>query len=605
MSFLAPALFGFLGLIPVIIIIYLIRAQRRREPVSSVLLWRNMVRDLEVRTRFRRPPITLLLVLQLLAVLLGTLTLARPFWETTAPPARQLVVVLDASASMNATDVPPSRLAEAKARARELVGGMGPATAVAVVRAGPRATLEVAARDAGRAYAAIEAIQPSDGAADMRTAWLLAGSIAAARPDVPAEVVLFTDGAFAGPLPSIPASVAIVPIGSAGDNQAIVHVGVRRPPTSSVRATAFVRVANFASSPVERRVRAFGDGLPIGEQTVRLGARATSDLVFEPPVGTRVFSVQLVGGDILSADDRADAVIAQPGEREALLVSQAPEAMRRALRALSQLTVREVAPDQYRGPGSASLVVFDGFLPSALPNTPLLIVNPPVGSWLASARIGRPAYALAVDPESAVVAGVDLAAVEFGRVAQVVVPPWAAPVVTGPDGPVILEGEREGRRVVILGFEPGASNLPKMVAFPALISNAVDWLLAGLDGAVAAGTTVRLPAGLNGDLVGPDGGRQPVAGLAFASGAERAGQYQLRRLGEDPLTLFAVNVADARESDVTPRRPTVGQPIRPFSLAAPGLDGQPEGIDLWPFLAAGVLVLLVLEWFLYTRRGTT
>ena len=105
MTFLAPALLGFLILIPVVILIYLIRAQRRRAPVSSVLLWRNMVRDLEMRTRLRRPPLTVLLLLQLLAILLGALALGRPFWETATPPARQLVLVLDASASMNAFSV--------------------------------------------------------------------------------------------------------------------------------------------------------------------------------------------------------------------------------------------------------------------------------------------------------------------------------------------------------------------------------------------------------------------------------------------------------------------------------------------------------------------
>ncbi|MFN8535269.1 MAG: VWA domain-containing protein [Dehalococcoidia bacterium] len=603
MSLLAPALLGFLALIPIVIIIYLIRAQRRREPVGSVLLWRNMVRDLEVRTRFRRPPITLLLILQLLALLVGALALAHPFFETTTPPARQLVLVIDASASMNATDVQPNRLAEAKARARQIA--VGSDTAVAVVRAGPTASLLINTRDVRDAQAAIDGLAPSDGAGDLRTAWLLAGSIAASRPEAPAEVVLFTDGAFAGPLPAIPASARLVPIGSGGDNQAIVQVGVRRPTTGGARPDAFVRVANFAAGPVERRVRAFGDGLPIGEQTVRLTGRGTADLLFEPPAGTRLFAVQLVGSDLLAPDDRAEAVIPQPGEREVLLVSTSPEVMRRALRAIPQLTVRDGSPEGYSGPGEAALVVFDGFVPPVLPPSPVLIVNPPVGSWLATARIGRPSFAVGVDPESAVVAGVDLAAVEFGRVAQLVIPPWAAAVVTGPDGPLILEGERDGRRVVVLGFDPGASNLPKMVAFPALVANAVDWLLAGPDGASISGATVRLPGGLSGDLVGPDGRRQPATGLALTADTDRVGLYQTRRLGTDPLTIFAVNLTDERESDILPRPPLVGAPFAPFSLPALGVDGAPAGIDFWPFLAAGVLLLLLVEWIVFIRRGST
>jgi hypothetical protein len=605
MTFLAPALLGFLALIPIIILIYLIRAQRRREPVSSVLLWRDMVQDLEMRTRFRRPPLTLLLLLQLVIVVVGALALARPFRETVTPPVRQLILVLDVSASMSATDLQPSRLAEAKARAREALAGIGPETEITVIRAGPRATLEATTREARVAAAAIDALQPADGRGDLRTAWLLAGSVAAARPDRPATTVLFTDGAFAGPLPSIPSAVSVVLVGNGSDNQAIVQLGVRRTLSGAARATAFVRVANFASRPVERTVRAFGDGIPVGEQVARIGGRGTTDLVFDLPIGTRVVAVQLAGSDLLAVDDRAEAVVAQPGEYEALLVSTAPEVMRRALRSIPQLTVRERAPDQYRDPGNAALVVFDGFLPQALPPTAVLIVNPPVGSWLASARVGRPSYALGIDPESPLVAGVDLGAAEFARVAQLTVPSWAAPVVTGLDGPLILEGERDGRRIVVLGFDPAASNLPKMVAFPALIANAVEWMLAGPDGATTAGATVRLPSGLQGDLVGPDGRRQPAAALALTAATERAGLYQVRRFGADPLTVFAVNVADERESDITPRQPAVGEPFPPFSLPAFGREGETTGVDFWPYLAGAVLVLLIVEWLVYTRRRPT
>ena len=601
MTFLAPALLGFLILIPVVILIYLIRAQRRRAPVSSVLLWRNMVRDLEMRTRLRRPPLTVLLLLQLLAILLGALALGRPFWETATPPARQLVLVLDASASMNATDVSPSRLAVAKQRARELIASAPAGSAFAVVRAGPQARVVATTREVAAAQAAVEAVEPSDGASDLRTAWLVAGALAAARPQVPTDVVLLSDGAFPDPLPAIPATIRFVPVGERSENQAIVQLGIRPPLAGGTRTTAFVRLANFAATPVERRVRVVADGIVVDEQIARLRERGTLDLTVEAPAGTRVLAVQLVGSDLLAADDRAQALVPLPGEREVLLVSAAPEVMRRALRAIPQLTVREAAPAQYREPGGAALVVFDGFLPPTLPAVPVLIVNPPVGSWLVPARIGHPAFALGVDPESALVTGVDFTAVEFGRVAQLAVPSWAAPVVTGPDGPLVLEGEREGRRVVIFGFDPSASTLPKLVAFPALVANAVEWLINGPEGASPVGTTVRLPAGLSGELVGPDGRSHPLG--PFAAATDRAGLYRLRRPGADPLPLFALNLTNEVESDLTPRTPQFSQLFPPVSLPSP--EDRPVGIEFWPWLTGGVLVVLLVEWWFFTRRRAT
>ena len=64
-----------------------------------------------------RPPITLLLILQLLAAGALALALARPARE--GPISRHLAIVLDASASMQSTDTPPSRFDVAIGAIRE------------------------------------------------------------------------------------------------------------------------------------------------------------------------------------------------------------------------------------------------------------------------------------------------------------------------------------------------------------------------------------------------------------------------------------------------------------------------------------------------------
>ncbi|MCC6805355.1 MAG: BatA domain-containing protein, partial [Anaerolineae bacterium] len=105
MSFLTPlAFFGALLAIP-IILLYMLRLRHREVTVSSTYLWQQLLHDKEANTPWQRLRRNLLLLLQLIILALLVLALARPFVIVPAVSAGQIAVLLDASASMNATDV--------------------------------------------------------------------------------------------------------------------------------------------------------------------------------------------------------------------------------------------------------------------------------------------------------------------------------------------------------------------------------------------------------------------------------------------------------------------------------------------------------------------
>src|SRR5207237_891253 len=83
----------------------------------AIFLWADLPYASTGRSRRRRPPLTLLLLLQLLVAALAAVALARP--ATPTDPPRHLALILDASASMQATDVAPSRFEAARTRALE------------------------------------------------------------------------------------------------------------------------------------------------------------------------------------------------------------------------------------------------------------------------------------------------------------------------------------------------------------------------------------------------------------------------------------------------------------------------------------------------------
>src|SRR5215218_1516780 len=103
MAFLTP-LGLLLGALAVpIILLYMLRLRRRDVQVSSTMLWQQVLRDREANTPWQRLRRNLLLIVQLLVLAALAFALARPFIEVPAVTTGRIALLIDASASMNAT----------------------------------------------------------------------------------------------------------------------------------------------------------------------------------------------------------------------------------------------------------------------------------------------------------------------------------------------------------------------------------------------------------------------------------------------------------------------------------------------------------------------
>src|SRR5215216_6405068 len=112
MFFLTPLALAGLLFLPVVLAMYLLKLRRNEQVVPSTLLWHKLLTDVEANAPWQRLRRSLLLLLQLLLVALLAVLAARPFLERPAGLAGDVVIVIDTSASMGATDVPPTRLDE-------------------------------------------------------------------------------------------------------------------------------------------------------------------------------------------------------------------------------------------------------------------------------------------------------------------------------------------------------------------------------------------------------------------------------------------------------------------------------------------------------------
>src|SRR5437660_7780451 len=104
MHFLAPAALFFALSIPVVVVFYLLKRKRVVKLVSSTLLWQKFLAETQASAPFQKLRKNWLLILQILLLCAAVLALSRPYFSAKMKPGELLVVILDASASMQATD---------------------------------------------------------------------------------------------------------------------------------------------------------------------------------------------------------------------------------------------------------------------------------------------------------------------------------------------------------------------------------------------------------------------------------------------------------------------------------------------------------------------
>src|SRR6478609_4571214 len=337
MPFTTPlALLGLL-FIPAVVAMYLLKLRRDETVVPSTLLWTRLVADVEANAPWQKLRRSLLLLLQLLLVAILALLAARPFLERPAGLARDVVLVIDTSASMAATDVLPNRLEAAKSAALAALRDLPTGGKVSVIAADRSARIVVnETTDLGRVRQALDGIETTSAHGDLGDALELAGKLAARSGD--AQVLVATDGALATPATAtVPAKVTVLPVGRDRKNQAIVALAVRTAP-SAVTRSVFISVANLDLEAANRRLELWGDDLPREVGTVEVRLVGPDPAVQSAP-------------DQLSVDDRAWAVIPPDRKRLVLVVGEGDPYLETALSFLPDVELFGVTPAEY-GPAT-------------------------------------------------------------------------------------------------------------------------------------------------------------------------------------------------------------------------------------------------------------
>jgi hypothetical protein len=595
-----------------LVALYLLKLRRRRLEVPFAELWRRVLSETQTTALWKKLRRIISLVVQLILLLLILTAILDPRLSA-SKHGRSIAIVVDTSASMQATDGGSggkTRLQAAQDEARRLVrslAGDDEAMIVAMdARPAPRGGFT---RDDRALLANIDTLAAGDTSADLLRALRLAGD--ALRGRAQPTLVLIGDGAWqksdlddgtralGGLGPSGAAGGAersetidlrYLPIGRSSDNVGITAFAVRRYQANQTAYEVLVEVQSFRAQPSTVTLQLVQDGEVVETQKLALGAGEH---------------------DALSRDDVAFAVLPAKRKQKVLLVTAGDLFLEGALLLDENLDVDKLPPSGWNAAATAKYdaVVLDGFTPAMPPRTHALYLDP---HGAASPFALRGTVDAPVVTETAaqhpLMRWVALKDLNIARASTFALAPGDVAVASSFKQPIFVARNRDGRKTVALGFELRRSDLPLRVAFPILLINALDWFAGADTGLVASYATGRpwhvpVPAGATELWVRtPDGTRTraPVHDARASYVAAHAGFYTLESAGA-PDRLVAVNLANAEESNIAPRR-QLSALGRPLSVPEVGRIGVRR--ELWGYLIFAALLLALIEWWTYNRRVT-
>lgn len=610
MSFMTPLAFlGLLATIPVIAL-YFLKLKRRQVPISSTWLWMRSINDLRVNAPFQRLRKSLLLLLQLLLIALATLALTRPMGKAQHAEGKLWILLIDRSASMAMTDVEPSRLGLAKEMARARIQNLADEDRVMIIAFARHPTVIVpATRDFVLAERALDTIEPAETATRITEAFQVAVSNAKRSPD--AEIVIFSDGNVEAINVPVEKDPRFIPVGGKPHNAAVTALQVGAPRTPDDPWTVFVTLDLFSDRETEASLELYLNGALKSVRRVELKPGKQTPVVFEvtQPV-PHIVEARLILEDDLALDNRAWHVVEQR-KPKVLYISQGNFFLKQSLQQMSDaIDAFEVKPG---GLGEIAIedydvIVCDGRLPAEVPEGRYLFLNC-LPAWEGFAAGGELTEPPIVDwyRRHPVTRSITFAGINVLKATELTLPEFAMPLVETTEYPLIAGWERGDTRAVIVAFDILDSDWPLRLSFPLFISNAIEWLAGRSAGDWRAeprtGDALHFRIGAQENQITvtpPDGKPRVLEGLPGSTRSfgetERAGLYRVEHAGgREP---FAVNLMDPTESS--------GRVKMKIEVDQKEIGGEPAiappPTEWWRWFAWAVLILLLIEWWVYHRR---
>ena len=611
----------------VVVVFYILKLRRRPVAVPFSKIWNRILKDKEATSLFSQLKRLLSLLLQLALLALLLLALGDPRAAQNLVEGRNIVVLVDASASMQATDVAPSRLEAAKDRVRSMARGLSGSDRMLIAQMDAAPTpLTTMTGEITELEAGVAAVKATDASADFARALRFASD--SLRGLTSPEIIVVSDGALgdaadsAGPVHLGDTRLSYVEIGERARNVAITGFSVRRYPLDRSRYEVMLEVTNTSDETVDVELSLLGDGQLTDLTRLRLLPREKLPRFYPNLSGaskTLEAKLTLADGsrDDLPADDHAYALLPERRRARVQVVSTGNMFLEAALLLDEYLDVTTVAPPAYPGKGSFDVTIFDSVAPAVTPGSGSILYLNPTGEGLpfevGKALESDESYKLGfdeLDAKSPLLRYIALAEVNIGRAHVLKGSKEDKVVAASYKGALLLQGRRAGAKFVALGFDVRESDFPLRVAWPLFLLNTINDFVEEDTSYISSfrtGTVWNIPVASSAqeatlELPGGDKRTIPVKDGRAVFLGQHAGFYKISTgPAAEETSMFAANLSDLRESSIKPH-----DKLQVDGRTAGEVGEFKIGVrrEMWIYLLLAVLAVTTLEWLTFHRRIT-
>ncbi len=631
MGLIFPLALGLLALAIPIIIFYLLKVRREELTVSSNFLWRRVIEDKQANAPWQKLQKNWLLFLQLLLLLLLVIVLSRPFFSSESKASGNIIVLMDASAGMQSTDVAPNRFAKAKDEINSIIDGMGGGDqmTLVVMRSFPE-VLASNSTNKNELKAALDKAKVTNEPGNARGSLILAAASADRTPNT--TVVVVSSGAFARDegLPPLKAKVKYIKVGQADANEAITALRLRE---TGGGPQLFVGLNNYGAQPAKVQLQVLVDGKSFDTREIQMGGGDKADLTLtDLPLTARVVNAKLKpvdnAQDFLSVDNEAWTIRNAGTPQRVLMVTPGNTFLSTIVSRLPNYKLTLIGPNEYeaiKNKENFNVFIFDTFMPNKLPAGSIMLINPPSTSFLpSSGSINVPTFTR-LEQNDPILRYTDLSDVAISKAQKYDLPEWGRVVAADSSGaPLIFAGDPQGQRVLGFAFDIHDSDLGVKVSWPILVINSLGWLqpTGALDQTteVNPGEPVSFTVGTQTEQLSvtpPKGGAQILTankGVASFTDTGLPGIYTVsRRLNATTPTAgtTAARPTTLTDNFVVNLFSPIASNIKPLDdLGLQGTANQPTNNQVkserefwWP-IAIVALIILMVEWWLFYRGAT-
>lgn len=637
--------------VPALVLLYFLKLKRQEVPVSSTLLWKRAVQDLQVNAPFQRLRRNILLLLQLLALAAVLIALAQPVLSLRAGPGKRLVLLIDRSASMGATDAKngKSRLAEAKKQARLIIdsmrgpgllglGAKGDEAMVIAFDAHAKVMCNFTSNKAQLA-SAVDAVEPTDGTSALAEAVTVARAFAQTSGQAEnnrsaaeaAQLELFSDGRIGdlGGLTLGQGELQFHCIGDSRDNVAVVAMQARRSYDKAEEVHVFATVANYGDKPADCDVQLSISGVvrsvrkvtvppttpAEGDKPEAIGKTSLSFVLGH--AGAGIVEVRQLRKDALACDNAAWTILPAPRKLSALLVTNGNSPLEIALEACSLARLDITSPAGFdavvAGDAPAppyDVIILDRHAPAKLPRARYMIFGaPPPDIDVTNAGLLKDQFIVDWRGRHPVLQFVNLGELYVAEAVNMKLPRDAAVLAEFVASPAMALVRRRGSTILLVGFDALQTKWPLEPGFVMFCYNSVNFL--GLetghdkpaDMKVGQAIAVRADGQPLATLTRPDGSIERLtvdpSGTFRFPATDRVGVYRVETPAR-PVRHCAVNLLDESESNIAPSRRIV---LATGDVKAIATAPRRTNQDVWPYLVLAALALVCVEWIVYNSKA--